>query len=54
MKTDDYQAAYDMLVSRRRDSVEGKQPVSDVRKLRYEHLRDTYLEDLKTGKMESL
>ena len=40
-KTDDYQAAYDMLVSRRRDSTEGRQPLSDVRKLRYEDLRDT-------------
>ena len=53
-KTDDYQAAYDMLVSRRRDSTEGKQPVSDVRKLRYEDLRDTYVEDLKLGKKSSL
>src|ERR1700675_4668395 len=53
-KTDDYQAAYDMLVSRRRDSADGKQPVSDVRKLRYEDLRDTYVEDLKLGGKESL
>jgi integrase len=53
-KTTDYQAAYDMLVSRRRDSVEGRQPVSDIRKLRYEDLRDTYIEDLKIGGKESL
>ena len=49
-----YYHAYDMLVSRRRDSTEGKQPVSDVRKLRYEDLRDTYIEDLKLGGKESL
>ena len=53
-KADDYQAAYDMLVSRRRDSTEGRQPLSDVRKLRYEDLRDTYIEDLKLGGKQSL
>jgi hypothetical protein len=46
-KTADYQTAYDTLISRRKDSVEGRQPVSDIRKLRYEDLRDTYIQDLK-------
>jgi integrase len=53
-KTADYQTAYDTLISRRRDSVEGRQPVSDIRKLRYEDLRDTYIQDLKLGGKESL
>src|ERR1700719_1029021 len=53
-KTDEYQAAYDILVSRRKDSIEGRQPVSDLRKLRYEDLRDTYIQDLKLGGKESL
>ena len=53
-KTDEYRVAYDILLSRRKDSVEGRQPVSDIRKLRYEDLRDTYIQDLKFGGKESL
>ena len=45
-KTNDYTAAVNMLAARRKDSVEGRQPVSDVKKLRFEDLRDGIRERL--------
>jgi integrase len=53
-KTDNWQTAYNMLIERRRDSTDGKQPISDVKKLRYEDLRDTYIDDLKLNGKTSL
>lgn len=53
-KTDDYTTAVNMLAARRKDSAEGKQPVSDVKKLRFEDLRDAYVKDLELHKKTSL
>lgn len=53
-KTEDYSEAYNMLVERRRDAVEGKPAISDVRRYRYEDIRDSYISDLKLGKKTSL
>jgi hypothetical protein len=43
-----------MLVARRKDSSEGKQPVSDIKKMRHEDLRDIYVDDLKLAGKTSL
>ena len=53
-KTDDYSEAYNMLIERRADAAEGKPAVSDIRRYRYEDIRDSYISTLKLKKRVSL
>jgi integrase len=41
----EWKDAYDLLVSRRVEAKQGKQPASDVARIRYEDLRDSILKD---------
>jgi hypothetical protein len=53
-KTNDYSGAYNMLIERRADVAEGKPAVSDIRRYRYEDIRDSYMSTLKLKKRVSL
>jgi hypothetical protein len=53
-KTADYSEAYNMLIERRADAAEGKPAVSDIRRYRYEDIRDSYISTLKLKKRVSL
>jgi integrase len=53
-KTNDYSEAYNMLIERRADAAEGKPAVSDIRRYRYEDIRDSYISTLKLKKRVSL
>jgi integrase len=52
--TNDYSEAYNMLIERRADAAEGKPAVSDIRRYRYEDIRDSYISTLKLKKRVSL
>jgi integrase len=53
-KANDYSKAYNMLIERRADAAEGKPAVSDIRRYRYEDIRDSYISTLKLKKRISL
>jgi integrase len=53
-KTENYQEAYDLLVTRRDEANRGEQPASDAARLRYEDIRDSLILDYTNRKVASL
>jgi hypothetical protein len=53
-KTNDYQEAYDLLVTRRNEAQQGEQLASDIARLRYEDNRDSLVLDYTNRKVASL